>query len=52
MTRTHFYAGLGFLAFMTGLFLWTLTQEVLWAALGSGALLFCFMRSDDTKGDK
>jgi hypothetical protein len=51
VTRTGFYAGLGFISFMAGLFFWTLTNEVLWAALGAIGLLICFARSDDTNGD-
>jgi len=51
VTRTGFYAGLGFVCFMAGLFCWTMTNEVLWAALGAIALLICFVRSDDTNGD-
>jgi hypothetical protein len=51
VTRTGFYAGLGFITQMTGLFLWTLTNEVMWAVLGTIALILCFARSDDTNGD-
>jgi type IV secretory pathway TrbD component len=47
VSRTDFYAGLGFVCFMLGLFLWTEFGNVLWAVAGGIALILCFIRSDE-----
>ncbi|MEU5258971.1 hypothetical protein [Amycolatopsis sp. NPDC021455] len=52
MTRTGFYAGLGFTLFMIGLFIWTMCGQVFWAALGAGAMGFCFVRSEQQREDE
>lgn len=49
--RTGCYATVGFIAAMAGLFFWTLDHHVVWAILGLGVLLLCFVLSDATGSD-
>jgi fatty acid desaturase len=51
VTRTAFYAGLGFVCFMAGLFFWTLYDNVLWVVTGGLALILCFVRSEQKGKD-
>jgi hypothetical protein len=47
MTKTGFLATAGFIAFMSGLYLWTVTGDVAWSVIGFAWLLVCFALSDE-----
>jgi len=46
MTRTGFYASLGFVLWVLCLFLWTVFGGVWWLILGGIALMLCFLRCE------